>query len=148
MDLEVNQTKLQEIQKKLWPEKIQQMLNNSIKKVVVLLNRYAIEETPTDQWLLRNSFHSEFKQSFGRLFNNAEYAIFVHEGTKPHSAPFTPIAEWAERHWLNPWSVWLAIRRKGTKANPFMERAVERADDEVDKIFQREIDAMIEIIVK
>lgn len=148
MDLEVNQKKLQEIQKRFWPEKIQQMLNNSIKKVVVLLNRYAIEETPTDQWLLRNSFHSEFRPSFWRLFNNSEYAIFVHEGTRPHSAPFTPIAEWAERHWLNPWSVWLAIRRKWTKANPFMERAVERADDEVDKIFQREIDAMIEIIVK
>ena len=143
MDLEVNQKKLQEIQKRFWPEKIQQMLNNSIKKVVVLLNRYAIEETPTDQWLLRNSFKSEFKKSYWRLFNNTEYAIFVHEGTKPHSAPFTPIAQWAERHWLNPWSVWFAIRMKGTKANPFMQRAVERADEEIDDIFQNEIDKMI-----
>jgi hypothetical protein len=58
---------------------VQEMLDRSIKKSVILLERYAIQETPTDQGRLRNDFHTEFKRSFGRLFNPTKYAIFVHE---------------------------------------------------------------------
>jgi len=148
IDIEIDKQALKDIQEKFWVATIQNMLDKSIKKTIILLDRYAIEETPTDQWLLRNSFKTEFKKSYWRLFNNTEYAIFVHEGTRPHSAPFTPIAQWAERHWLNPWSVWFAIRMKWTKANPFMQRAVERADEEIDDIFQNEIDKMINEMTK
>ncbi len=147
INIEVDQKAIQDIQNKFWWATIQKMLNTSIRKSIILLQRYAIEETPVDQWRLRSWFQTEFSDSFWRLFNPVQYAVYVHEWTKPHSAPFTPIALRAERHWLNPWSVWLAIKRKWTKANPFMDRAVERAEDEIDDIFQREIDFMVKEMV-
>lgn len=143
IDVQLNQSQLEGIEKKFWKEPILKMLNNSIKKSVALLQRYAMEETPVDEWRLRSGFQSEFRNFYWRLFNPVEYAVFVHEGTKPHKAPRTNIEERALRHWLNPWSVWLSIMRKWTKANPFMERAVERWEEKVDEIFQREIDTMI-----
>ena len=70
IDIEIDKKALKDIQEKFWVATIQNMLDKSIKKTIVLLNRYAIEETPTDRWLLRNSFKSEFKKSYWRLFNN------------------------------------------------------------------------------
>jgi len=64
---------------------------------------------------------------------NVKYAIFVHEGTKPHWPPKTAIDKWAKRKFkirnkkvLD--RVSFAIRRKialfGTEANPFIADAV------------------------
>lgn len=143
VNIEYDQKKLEEIQKQFWSETVQKMLDTSIKKSIVLLQRYAIMETPTDQWRLRNWFQTEFKKSFGRLFNPVNYAIYVHDWTKPHSAPFDKIAERSLRHGLNPWSVRHSIRMKWTKANPFMDRAVDQWEKQVDEIFDKEIQKMV-----
>ena len=142
-EIEIWKKQLQDIQDKFWSATIQKMLQNSINKSIVLLQRYAMEETPVDEWRLRAWFETEFWKYYWRLFNPVEYAIFVHEWTSPHRAPRSKIEERALRHWLNPWSVWLSIMRKWTKANPFMERAVERWEKEVDEIFRDEINWMI-----
>jgi len=143
IDVEINKKHLQDIEKNFWSETIEKMLSTSIRKSITLLQRYAMEETPVDEWRLRSSFQTEFRKYYWRLFNPVEYAIFVHEGTRPHKAPRSKIEEWALRHGLNPWSVWLSIMRRWTKANPFMERAVERWENQVDEIFQNEINQMI-----
>lgn len=143
IDVEVNKKHLKDIEEKFWKEIVLKTLNTSIKKSIILLQRYAMEETPVDEWRLRSWFETEFKNYYWRVFNPVEYAIFVHEWTRPHKAPRKNIEEWALRHWLNPWSVWISIMRKWTKANPFMERAVERWENEVDEIFEREINSMI-----
>ena len=148
IDVELNKNHLDDINKYFWTETVVKVLSTSIKKSIALLQRYAMEETPVDEWRLRAWFQTEFKKFYGRLFNPVEYAIFVHEWTRPHKAPRSKIEEWALRHWLNPWSVRLSIMRRWTKANPFMERAVERWEDKVDEIFQKEIDTMIYKICK
>jgi len=148
IDVEINKKHLDDINKYFWTETVVKVLSTSIKKSIALLQRYAMEETPVDEWRLRAWFQTEFKKFYGRLFNPVEYAIFVHEWTRPHKAPRNKIEEWALRHWLNPWSVWISIMRRWTKANPFMERAVERWEDQVDEIFQKEIDTMIYKICK
>lgn len=143
MKIEYNQEKLEEIQEQFGSETVQNMLDTSIKKSIVMLQRYAIQETPTDQWRLRNWFQTLFKKSYWRLFNPVDYAPYVHDWTRPHSAPFDKIAERAFRHGLNPWSVRYSIRTRWTKANPFMDRAVEQWEWQVDQIFQKEIDKMV-----
>lgn len=143
VNIEYDQKKLEEIQKQFWSETVQKMLDTSIKKSIALLQRYAIMETPTDQWRLRNWFQTEFKKSFGRLFNPVNYAIYVHDWTKPHSAPFDKIAKRSLRHGLNPGSVRYSIRMKWTKANPFMDRAVDQWEKKVDEIFDKEIQKMV-----
>lgn len=143
INIEYDEKQIQEIADQFWKEVVQDMFNRSIKKSIILLQRYAIQETPTDQWRLRNGFQTEFKQSFGRLFNPVDYAVYVHDGTKPHSAPFDKIEWRANRHWLNPWSVRRAIRMKWTKANPFMDRAVDQWEKQVDDIFDKEVQKMV-----
>lgn len=143
INVEYDKEQLEKIAEEFWKEKVQETLDRSIKKAVTVLQRYAIEETPVDQNRLRSSFQTQFKSSWWRLFNPVDYAIFVHEWTKPHAAPFDKIAERAGRHGLNPWSVRYSIRTKWTKANPFMDRAVEQWEKEVDEIFDQEINKMI-----
>lgn len=142
-DVTVNADDLKKIAKAFWKEVVQDTLDTSIKKSIVLLNRNAIIETPTDTWRLRNSFQTEFRQWYWRLFNPTQYAIFVQEWTKPHNAPFDPISWRAKRKWLNAWKIRRSIRTKGTKANPFMTRAIDESEREVDKIFQEEIDKLV-----
>ena len=142
IDIERKEEQLEQITEAFWSDIVQEMLDRSIKKSVILLERYAIQETPTDQGRLRNDFHTEFKRSFGRLFNPTDYAVFVHEWTRPHYAPIDKITGWALRHSMKPWALRLSIARKGTKANPFMDRAVEQWEKQVDEIFSDEIDKM------
>lgn len=68
----------------------------------------------------------------------APQAIYLRMGTAPHSPPWKPIEQWAMAKGLNPGQVWWGIRRKGTssfalrkygtKANPFPERTLQRND--------------------
>lgn len=142
-DVEINAEDLKKIAKAFWTTVVKETLDTSIKKTIVLLNRNAIMETPTDRWLLRNSFQTEFRSWYWRLFNPVKYAIFVQEGTRPHNAPFDPIAGRANRKWLNGGAIRRSIKMKWTKANPFMDRAIESSDREIDNIFQSEIDKLI-----
>jgi len=148
VDIERSEKQLEQIYETFWSDAVQWILDRSIKKSIILLERYAIQETPTDQGRLRNDFHTEFKKSWGRLFNPTNYAIYVHEWTRPHYAPLDKITGWALRHSMKPWALRLSIARKGTKANPFMDRAVEEWDKEVDEIFSKEIDKFFYDIFK
>lgn len=56
----------------------------------------------------------------------APYPIFVHEGTKPHFPPVQAITGWAERHGWDPFALAVHISRKGTKANPWLERTMNK----------------------
>jgi len=49
-DVTVNADDLKKIAKAFWKEVVQDTLDTSIKKSIVLLNRKAIMETPTDTW--------------------------------------------------------------------------------------------------
>jgi len=140
VDIERSEKQLKQIHDVFWPEAVQDIFDRSIKKCVILLERHAIQETPTDQWRLRNDFHTEFRKSFWRLFNPTQYAIYVHEWTRPHYAPIDKLQWRADRHGIPVWKLRHAIARKWTKANPFMDRAVEQVEPQVDEIFSKEID--------
>lgn len=56
-----------------------------------------------------------------------EYALFVHEGTRPHWPPRDPIARWLALRGGNPkdaFRVQRAIARRGTKPRPFLTQAM------------------------
>lgn len=142
-EMQINTEQLKDIANSFSKEVVTKTLDTSIKKSVVLLERNAIMETPTDTWRLRNSFQSEFRQWYWRLFNPTKYAIYVQEGTKPHNAPFDPIAWRASRKWLSAGAIRRSIKMKWTKANPFMTRAIAQSENWVDQIFQAEIDKLI-----
>ena len=148
VDIEYNEKQLQQIYDTFGSKAVQDIFDRSIKKSVLLLERYAIEETPVDQNRLRSSFQTQFAKSFGRLFNPTNYAIYVHEWTRPHYAPIDKLKWRADRHWIPVGALRLSIARKWTKANPFMDRAVDRWEKQVDEIFSKEIDNFFNEIFK
>lgn len=87
------------------------------------------KEAPVDTGILQNasSWLVEETGEFDiRVYTPIEYALYVHEGTRPHAAPFEPIAIWAGRHGLEPGAVWHNILMYGTAPNNFADRAVEQ----------------------
>lgn len=148
MELDYKEKQLNQISKALWPEALQKMLDTSIKKSITMLQSYAMQETPVDQGRLRGDFKTNFKKSYWRLYNPTKYAIYVHEGTRPHFVKIDKIEGRANRHGIPAGALQYSIATKGTKANPFMDRAVERGEEQIDKIFSDEIDKMFLKITK
>ena len=80
---------------------------------------------------LRNSITSEVRREAERILGivgtNLKYAIYVHQGTRPHWPPVKPIKKWVMRklgiRGADVPKVTFLVRRKiskeGTKAKPF-----------------------------
>lgn len=111
-------------------------LNDAIKKSIFYIQGKAKKNTPVDVGFLRNSAYStSFSTLKGTLRNRAPYAVFVHDGTAPHFPPIDAVAPWAERHGIPPFLVARAISFKGTKPNPFFEKAINESSQNVKNNF-------------
>lgn len=87
---------------------------------------------PVDTSRLRSSIRftviSEGARLYALVGSDLHYALFVHEGTRPHWPP--PLQPWAKRHGFpagaaGGWRVAAIIARRGTKARPFLTEALE-----------------------
>lgn len=117
------------------------------KGLTVAANQVKVE-TPVDTGRLRAGTTTEVREQGGEIVgvlgNNATYAPFVEEGTRPHFPPPLALAGWAKRVGANPFVVARAIAKKGTKArrmfgkvleSPFISGMVERfVSDELRKV--------------
>lgn len=94
---------------------------------------YSIEMESVDRWLARVGVEADTKNSDGVEIDT--YALYVHEGTRPHYAPMEAIKKWAERKSRGgknfPWfAIWLKIAKEGTEAKPFLIDAVNDTQDQ------------------
>jgi hypothetical protein len=91
----------------------------------------ARSRAPVDRGSLRRDHVSEVDAGrlprWGEVRVDNDTAIFVHNGTRPHWAPVGALRGWADRHGINPFALQRSIARKGTRANPWFETAVEQA---------------------
>jgi hypothetical protein len=71
--------------------------------------------------------------------NPYAWAAYVNDGTRPHTAPFDRIKEWADFRGLPAGAVWWAIRTKGTKANPYIDIAVQETNAQVPVLFNQAV---------
>lgn len=97
---------------------------------------------------LRDNWTTTFGRFTGTLKSNAPYAVDVHDGTKPHYVSPSSLKAWAEARGLNPFAVSKSIARKGTKANPFFQRAVDKTEDAVNKEFDDALSGLVDELAK
>lgn len=80
------------------------------------------------------------------------YAVFVHEGTRPHFPPLAPLEVWVRRKLKVKGekkitrvarSIQYAIGQRGTDAFPFFRIAEDRHGNEVVQVIRREIKKVI-----
>lgn len=107
----------------------------------LVLRRLAQEEAPKDEHKLERGigFRVEPARAGASLvlISKAGHTPYVLTGTRPHMPPVSAIAPWARRHGMDPWAVamgikkggtsWGAVRKYGTRANPFLVRANRKA---------------------
>lgn len=126
------------------PKVVSGELNVGIKKATILLQGEARKEAPVKTGFLRNRITSQTMPLKGIIRSRAPYSIFVHEGTRPH------IIEVRRKRVLSDGSniFGTRVRHPGTKANPFMERAVKKGQNRVDRIFEMAMNNVVNKIVK
>lgn len=118
------------------PARIQKEITTALRKSAVTVQREAIQEAPVNDGLLRANIKVDFPtENSAVVYSGAKYSIYVHEGTRPHFAPFKPIERWARKKGLPAGAVWRAIAKKGTKANKYMDRATKNSERHVQSIF-------------
>ncbi len=74
-----------------------------------------------------------------------EYSAYVNDGTRPHIAPKEAIMEWAEFRGLPWYPIWRSIAMRGTKANPFVDRAIETTKGRIPVLVHQAIEEMKQI---
>ncbi len=75
-----------------------------------------------------------------RIVSKETYTVYVLRGTRPHSAPWSALQGWADRHGIPVFLVWRSIKLHGTSvgsqrkygemANRFQARAEGKMGDE------------------
>lgn len=122
------------------PDVVAKESRDAIMRSLILLQAAAKERTPRDRGGLWNSIKPKMISSLeGQLViegTGEEYAIFVHEGTRPHFPPLAAIAPWAESHGIPAFALALSIARKGTKPYPFFKWAREAKEADINGIFE------------
>lgn len=119
------------------PQVFVRVFDAVIRKAIYELQSEARKEAPVDMGFLRGTgMQTSFTPLVGKLENASPYAFYVHEGTKPHWPPMAAIKPWADRHGIPAFVVARSIAKKGTKANPFFDRAIEKAQPKIDEFFE------------
>jgi len=100
-------------------------------KAVEYLDRRDVNVTGDLRKSITHEVSRELNSIRLQVGTNLSYAVFVHEGTKPHWPPKAPIRKWVIKKLgikgENTDKVTFAVRRKiarkGTKARPFLTAA-------------------------
>ena len=105
-----------------------------------------VKEAPSKTSNLRGSVQLDLYPTSASIYPNAQYAPYVEFGTKPHviepkNGKVLAFKKDGKLIFTRK------VNHPGTKANPFVERTVEKVKDKVEQIFQKVIDKAINILV-
>lgn len=99
-------------------------IKRQIVKSALKIETDAKRKAPSDTGRLRSSIQT--KISLGGfsadVFSDANYAMAVEKGSRPHFPPVTALEGWARRHGMEGMEFLIAraIAKKGTKPQPFL----------------------------
>jgi hypothetical protein len=128
-----------------YPETSEKYINAAITTSLTrILGAEKVEAPFGVSGVLRDNWRITPGRFTGTLESLAPYAAAVHEGTAPHMVPVDAITPWANKKGLNPWAVAKSIAKKGTKANPFLQRAVDSVEDGISIDFEKALQSTLD----
>lgn len=127
---------------RLWAAKIdatagkvvQSYINLALKNSANLVEQREHKEAPEGVTGKLNKSIKQFVTEIAATIgpdHNLKYPIYVEKGTKPHMPPVSAIQAWADAKGINAWALAKSISKKGTQANPFVERTFKATKDGV-----------------
>ncbi|MDD5000874.1 MAG: HK97 gp10 family phage protein [Thiomonas arsenitoxydans] len=115
----------------------------AIRDATLLITRSARRAAPVDTGRLRASIAPEVVQGAhevqGVVGSNVVYAPFVETGSRPHWPPPGVLERWSRRHGIPEFLVMRAIALRGTKAQPYLEPAVEENLARIMRLLERAV---------
>lgn len=128
------------------PDKMVNELEKAVKKTLLTIQSNSIKEAPANKEIgqgarLRQSFFIRMENKLsGVLYNRQPYALYVHEGTRPHEIRPKNKKVLANRRTGQFFGK--VVHHPGTRPNPFFVRAIERSKNIIQKNFEDVIKAV------
>jgi HK97 gp10 family phage protein len=121
------------------PMEMTRQLDIAVKKTVSLVHNEAFKEAPVNKQAnggnLRQSINSSITGiARGKVEVGSSYGVFVHEGTSPHE--IRPVNKKALANVRTGQFFGKLVRHTGTKPNPFLKRAVDNSESEIQDYFR------------
>lgn len=128
------------------PAKLTKNLNVAVEKVLLRVESQTKRNAPVNKQSgggnLRQSIRSQMTGiSSGKVEVGAKYAIFVHEGTKPHIIKIRRKKVLANKRQGKIFGK--VVKHPGTRANPFLQEAVDKSQGFIDKEFEKAVNKAI-----
>lgn len=130
------------------PTTVLKHVQEAIKTGSMMFYRTLQLKAPADTSNLARTVETVLKPLKAEIYPTAKYAIFVHEGTKPHFVSAKKLEKWARHKGVNPYAVAKAIAKRGTKANPFMDKTAQATFPDIEKMFNDKLKQAIDQVAK
>lgn len=130
---------------KLAPALMAKNLDSAIRKTVFYIRARAVSNAPVRTGFLRGSAYSTFGNLRGETGFKAKYAAWVHEGTSPYT--IRPKSKKA-LFWKGAGHPVAMVSHPGIRANPFMRRAINDSQNQVDGFFTGAVQDTLDTIAK
>jgi HK97 gp10 family phage protein len=109
------------------PELLNKVNREFMPQAVIKLEQTAKDMAQIDKGQLKGSFSHKVQGNTGIVANNAEHAIYVEYGTRPHTITVNgPVFLKSKKSGTIGWRYLGTIRHPGTKAQPFMRPAARK----------------------
>lgn len=133
----------------------------AMNQTVKLVERVGKINAPVNFGVLRAKIHGEVREAgpgmvIGVVGSYAEHGAPVEKGTDPHWPNLKSLGLWVQRK-LRVASkdvqnvtflIARAISRRGTKAQPYLEPAIEDSQDEIKGFFQQALERIVERLAR
>lgn len=128
-------------------EKFKSNIKNALDKSINVVWGTATKITPVDTGHLRGKLRKKVYNDRAVIGTNVKYAIYVHEGTRPHWPPIEAITPWAKRHGIEPFLVARSIAKHGTRAQPFIKEAINNSQNKIEGFFEQAVNKTLDSVV-
>ena len=124
-------------------------LSMAVKTSINIIRPMMVRNAPVDTSKLRQNIYartSGLKGEVGPNLKITPYAIYVHEGTRPHiirAVNKKVLADTKRGIIFGP-----VVHHPGTRPNPFVKRTAEEAVEPVNQIFRRAADKIADDLTK
>ena len=127
------------------PALMTQELNIAIKKSIFLIHGRSVTNAPVRTSRLRGSVYDNFGFLKGEIGFKADYAAAVHDGSKAHviKPKFKRALFWKGAE--NPV---MSVMHPGTKANPFLKKAVNTSEREINQNFETAVQNVLDKVAR
>ena len=115
-------------------------ISKAVQKSVGTVHSAALREAPVNRQqgggTLRQMINQRFTSKLsGEIESRANYSVYVHEGTRPHEIRIRNKRVLANKRTGQIFGK--RVMHPGTKANPFMERALKKSQGKVNGYFKK-----------